>query len=268
MQKTTLLSLLLLSVWYISTSSRKNPDNPPVARTGAPGETTCGVSGCHTGGTFTGTVSISGIPDTIEANHSYTVVLTNASNAAKAGFQLTCLDSLNAKCGTLTTGTGTSVANQTSTGRQYIRQSSPKTLNSGSTSWTFTWKSPATSAGKIAKFYFVSLAANGNGAKTGDNILIHADTMVFAQPIISSVSDLDRQQIVNVYPNQVTDIIHIDLNGYDEGYVRIYSLGGSLVYNAPLQGSSNTIQVATLPKGAYVTQVEVGGKTIAKRFVK
>lgn len=267
MRKTTILSLLLLSFWYISTSSMKDPSNPPVARTGAPGETTCGVSGCHSGGTFTGTVTISGIPDTIAYNHSYTVTLTNTSNAVKAGFELTCLDSLNAKCGTLTTGTGTSVASQTSTARQYVRQSTPKTLSSGATSWTFTWKSPATAAGKVAKFYFVSLAANGNGNKTGDNILIHADTMVFAQPI-SGVSDLDRQQLVSVYPAQVNDILHIDLNGFDHGQVRIFSLSGALVYAAPLNSTANTIPVASFAKGVYVAQVEVNGKTIAKRFVR
>ena len=134
MRKSTFLSLLLLSVWYISTSSRKDPNNPPLARTGAPGETTCGASGCHSGGTFTGTVTISGIPDTISANTSYSVTLTNTSNAVRAGFQLTCLDSLNAKCGSLTNGTGTSTGSQSSTGRQYIRQSAPKALSNGAAS--------------------------------------------------------------------------------------------------------------------------------------
>ncbi len=267
MRKSTLLSLLLLCVWYVSTSSRKDPNNPPVARTGAPGETTCGASGCHSGGAYTGSVTISGIPDTVVANTSYTVTLTNASNAVRAGFQLTCLDSLNKKCGTLTTGTGTSVANQTSSGRQYIRQSTPKTLSNGSASWSFTWKAPATSPGNVAKFYFVSLAANGNGNDNGDNVLVHADTMVFAAPV-SAVSDLERQQTVRLYPNQVTDVVHIDLSGADKGNVRIYSMGGILVYSGALSGTNNTIPVGSFAKGTYVAQVEINGQTIAKRFVK
>lgn len=86
----------------------RDPNNPPTARTGAPGETTCGASGCHSGGTYTGSVTISGVPDTIVANQSYTVNLTNTSNAIRAGFELTCLDNSNAKCGTLSTGSGTS----------------------------------------------------------------------------------------------------------------------------------------------------------------
>ena len=129
MRLTTLhISTLLIGCWFLLTNHR-DPNNPPVARTGAPGETTCGASGCHTGGAFTGTVAITGIPDTVTANQSYTVTLTNTSNAVRAGFQLTCLDGANAYSGTLTNGTGTSIGTSNSTGRKYIRQSSPKTIS-------------------------------------------------------------------------------------------------------------------------------------------
>lgn len=267
MRKTTLLSLLLLCIWYTSTSSRKDPNNPPTARTGAPGETTCGASGCHNGGAFVGTVAISGIPDTVVANTTYTVTLKQTSNAVRGGFQMTCLDSLNKRCGTFTNGTGTSIGNVTSTGRQYIRQSTPKTLSGGSTSWTFTWKAPATSAGNDVKCYFVSLAANGNGEKTGDNVLIAADTMFFKEAT-SGVNNLKNDHLVNLYPSRVNDVVHIDIDGFDSGSVRIYSVGGTLVYSTALANSKNTIMVNQLPKGTYIAQVEIGGETIAKRFIK
>ena len=38
-------------------SAKNDPKNPPVARTGAPGETTCQASDCHRGGSFVGTVT-------------------------------------------------------------------------------------------------------------------------------------------------------------------------------------------------------------------
>lgn len=267
MRKTSLLSLLLLCIWYTSTSSRRDPNNPPTARTGAPGETTCGASGCHNGGAFVGSVEISGIPDTVVANTTYSVTLKQTSNAVRGGFQMTCLDSLNKRCGTFTTGSGTSIGNVNSTGRQYIRQSTPKTLSGGSTSWTFTWKAPATAAGNDLKCYFVSLAANGNGEKTGDNVLIAADTMVFVEAT-SGLKDLSQDHLINLYPSRVNDVLHIDLDGFDNANLRIYSVGGTLVYSTTLASAKNTIMVNQLPKGTYVAQVEIGDETIAKRFVK
>ncbi|HRI58665.1 MAG TPA: hypothetical protein PK228_03050, partial [Saprospiraceae bacterium] len=64
----------------------REPNNPPTGRTGAPGETTCAASGCHTGGSYTGTVSIN-IPDTVSTNTTYTITLTNTSNAVRAGYE-------------------------------------------------------------------------------------------------------------------------------------------------------------------------------------
>jgi hypothetical protein len=111
-------------------------------------------------------------------NQSYTITLSNTSNAVRAGFQLTCLDAANAYAGTLTNGTGTSIGTSNSTGRKYIRQSSPKTLSGGSTSWTFTWKAPASAAENKCTFYFVSLCANGNGNNSGDKVLVANESVV------------------------------------------------------------------------------------------
>ena len=159
-----------IALWGLLTSTLRNPNNPPLGNTGAPNETTCAKSSCHLNpGSITGTVSISGIPDTVTPNQTYQITLTNTSTAVKAGFQLTCLDAANMKCGNLIATPGNNVGNFSN--RQYVRQSTPKFLSGGSASWTFSWKAPATLPEDSIKFYFVSLAANNNGNNGGDNVL-------------------------------------------------------------------------------------------------
>ena len=256
------ISLLLLASWQLLTASLRDPNNPPAARTGAPGETTCAASGCHSGGSYTGTVSISGIPDTIKPNTTYTITLTNASNATRAGFELTCLDnSGNAKCGILTNGTGTSIGN--SGGRQYIRQSTPKNLSSGTTSWTFTWTSPATIPGNAATFYFVSLAANGNGKESGDNVL--KASKVVALPPLVATHESPYASWVKLYPSITTDEVHIDLLRAASGHLALFNMQGQIVLQQAIN-ATNTLEVGALSKGAYVAYIQFDGKTVVKKF--
>ena len=256
------ISTLLLGCWFLLTNHR-DPNNPPVARTGAPGETTCGASGCHSGGTFTGTVDITGVPDTITANQSYTITLSNTSNAVRAGFQLTCLDAANAYSGTLTNGTGTSIGTSNSTGRKYIRQSSPKTLSGGSTSWTFTWKAPASAAENKCTFYFVSLCANGNGNNSGDKVLVANKSVVLKavsaanEPAGDTASWIDFRALP----------VRLDINLYEssEGYMDIYDLQGRIVQRSQL-GAENQISTEWLTPGIYIARIQAGGKVFAGRF--
>ena len=256
------ISTLLLGCWFLLTNHR-DPNNPPVARTGAPGETTCGASGCHAGGAFTGTVAITGIPDTVTANQSYTVTLTNTSNAVRAGFQLTCLDGANAYSGTLTNGTGTSIGTSNSTGRKYIRQSSAKTLSGGSTGWTFTWKAPATAAEDKCTFYFVSLCANGNGNNSGDNVLVSNKSVVMkAVSSASEPGDHASNWIeFRPYPERLT----ISLLKQTEGYLDIYDMQGRVVRTDRL-GPESQISTEQLEPGVYIARIRAGGKVFAARF--
>ncbi len=160
-----------------------DPNNPPTGRTGAPGETTCQNTDCHGTGSYTGTVEIAGIPDTVLPNATYALTLTNTSNAVKAGFELTSLNAgTNTMAGTLTAGTGVNIGTAAN-GRKYARQASPHTLSGGSTSWNFTWKAPAT--GDSITFYYVSLCANNNGHEDGDNVLVANKGVVVYNPVVS-----------------------------------------------------------------------------------
>ncbi|MBK8315998.1 MAG: hypothetical protein IPL01_19125 [Acidobacteria bacterium] len=79
-------------------------DVAPSARTGAPGESTC--TSCH--GSFTlnsgpGVLSVTGVPASYTLNQGITVtVKIQQANRARYGFEVTVLDELNNRAGTLT----------------------------------------------------------------------------------------------------------------------------------------------------------------------
>lgn len=261
--KLTLLSFSVIFCLSLN-SFRLDPNNPPIARTGAPGETTCGASGCHSGGNYTGSVSVSGVPDTVVAGQSYSVTLTHASNAVRAGFQMTVLDGNNAMCGTFTTGSGCSIGTNNNNGRKYIRQSSPRNLSGGSTSWTFSWKAPAAVNNELIHFYFTSLAANGDGEKTGDKVLINTKE-VRLPAVVSAVQNPNAANSIKMYPVPAHDYFKIDMQG-QQGHLSLYDAQGKLALEMPISNSAQ-VDVSQLQRGVYIAKIKIGNQFATKKLV-
>jgi hypothetical protein len=259
---TLLASGLLFVAWQMLTGAKIDPNNPPTGKTGAPGETTCQQSGCHGGGSFAGTVTITGVPDTVLPNTTYPITLKNTSNATRAGFELTCLDNANAKCGTLTSAAGVSIGTGAAS-KQYARQSAPKTLSGGAASWTFNWKSPAAASGNVAKFYFVSLCANGNGGTSGDNVLTGTKQVVLATP--SGTEETKLAESIKVFPVPAKDVMNIQLPDQKIGALSLFDMAGHQVLSAQLE-TANTLNISQLPAGRYLARIQVG-KTFATKAI-
>lgn len=263
MKNKTLLFSCLIAVMSLG-SMALNPSSPPTGMTGAPSEKTCSTeAGCHSGGAFSGTVILSGVPDTVLPNTTYTLTLTASVDGASAGgFQLTCLDGSNSACGTLTAGAGTNLANANS--RQYIRQSSAKTYSGGSVSWTFTWKSPATLVGSSIRFYFASLAANGNGDTSGDNAISSSKGVVFKST--TSINDAVLSKKVNISPNPVGNVLNISIddNTALTAQISLVDVAGRIVLKREIS-MSQSIDVSHLAKGMYVAQIKMDNKTTFKK---
>lgn len=262
--KLKFVTFLLLTLPFVVLFSfhKIDPNNPPAGRTGAPGETTCQASGCHSGGNYTGVVEIVGVPDTVLADSSYSITLTNTSNAVRAGFQLTVLDTLNKKLGTLIAGSGCSIAN--AGGRQYVRQSSPHTLANGSTSWTFTWKAPATVTGDSVHFYFTSLCANANGNDNGDNVLKNKKSVVLQQ-FVSDVNDKNGDFQLVFSPNPAKEFLNIEIEG--KGFLKIFDLNGQAIKSMVVDHAAN-VNISNLLSGLYFSTIEMNGQAVTKTFVK
>lgn len=248
----------------LSMSFKRDPKNPPVANTGAPGEQTCQNSNCHSGGTYTGEVAITGIPDSIVANETYTVVLTSTSTGpTRGGFQMTALDAkANAGIGTFSVGTGSSIG--TSGTKQYIRQSTAATYSGGKVSWTFKWKAPAAKVDSI-RFYYVTLCGNGNGKESGDNVLKGNKKVVFKKT--TAIQELQSDNnLVKMPSAAVQGVLSIQL-AENEGQLWIYDTEGRMMQNQALT-TDNQVDVNGLLRGMYIAVIKIGNQTVSKRFLK
>ena len=259
------VAALLFGLWLSLSSNRLNPTNPPTNKTGAPGETTCADSGCHSpAGTLTGSVSIGGVPDTVIANQTYLVTIKNESTAVRAGFEMTCWDDANAMCGTFTVVANSGVNIGSSGTKRYPRQSAPKNLVGGSTSWTVNWKAPATASGNKATFYFASLCANGNGQRTGDNVVTGKKTVVLAAT--TPAFEVASEAAVRLYPTLAKDFVQVDLHETAKGQLSIATLQGGVVLQSALL-ASNRIDIIHLAPGIYLAREETGGKMAVRKIV-
>lgn len=256
--KTLLLYSFAFLLITVLTSSKFNPSNPPLAKTGAPGESTCQESGCHGGGSFTGMVALSGIPDTIVPGTVYNITLTHTSNAARAGFELTVLDSLNVKAGALTASSGSNIAN--SGGRSYLRHSTFKTLSAGMAAWTFKWTAPATAAGDEVTFWFTSLAANGNGNTAGDNVIKSSKKVIFDKTTATSEPDLSSQ--FKIYPNPAKSSINISMP-VENAELELWTLDGKLAQSKSISNNSS-IDISSLISGSYIAKISYGNRLVTK----
>lgn len=265
MKLQTIGSLLaVVGIAIASSNFKLNPSNPPLQRTGAPGETTCQASGCHSGGTYKGTVTLSGLPDTVETGATYNLKLyTKSTGAVRNGFQMTCLTSTKVACGTFINGSGTNIA--TASLKQYIRQANYKKFAGDTSVWTMKWTAPAVK-NDSSFFYFSSLLANGNGGDSGDNCLAGKKKIYFKKTSTSAVETIENTQLVSIRNTVVRESLQIQLTE-NAGEVNIFDLQGQLLLNQQLS-TDNQVDVSNLPQGALLVVVKVGNKSFSKRIIK
>lgn len=259
-QRHIALLFAMAALWAVNAAYSSS--NPPTGASGAPGEVSCQTSGCHSGGSFTGTATLSGLPDTVVAGQTYSITLTHASNANRAGFQLTALDGSNSRAGDLMAGAGSGLAN--ASGRQYVRHTSARVLSGGSTNWLFSWTAPSSASGNDVTFYFTSLAANGNGSTSGDNVLIGNKKVVW-RPTVSN-AEPEMTNWVRCYPTLVSDMLHIQLEEGRSATLRLFDFRGTLVQEHLIPGSAS-LSLGALPKGQYLARIESEGAQTTRRII-
>ena len=265
MKTTTKAALILTFLGFTLTNGVLYSSDPPVGNTGGPGETTCQQAGCHNGGSYAGSVTISGVPDEVVANTTYTITLTNTSNAVRAGFQLVCLNAANAQCGDLIAGTGTSI--ELSGTKQYIRHSPGKSLSGGKVSWTFSWKAPATltNSNKTITFYFASLAANGNASESGDNVLKDNKAVLFKTGVGNK--EVADAIAVKFFPNPTKDFLTVELADYSNASLSLTNITGQVLLQKNLTEKVSKIDISYLTAGLYNAQIQAGNKSVSKKIV-
>lgn len=148
-------------------------DTGIAGRTGSPGETNCRA--CHTGNVLNasgGSISItSNIP-----SWEYTpgAVYTINVTVARTGFTLwglgvEALNSSNTNAGTfIITNTTTTRLLNAANGRSNVTHRL-NVIATGTYTFSFNWRAPATNVGNVT-FYVAGMAANKNGANSGDYV--------------------------------------------------------------------------------------------------
>ena len=85
---------------------------------------------------------------------------------------------------------------------------------------------------------------------------------IFSENCSLSTQEFDQISFT-LYPNPTQDILNID-SQVPVDSVRIYSINGNLVKEA----SNSFISVSELPAGLYFAQINIGGNSLTKKFIK
>lgn len=192
--------------------------NHPAGNTGAPGDGVC--TSCHGGGGggFDGTITLSGVPSTAQADVTYTLDITvdvTQGSPIRGGFQIVALQDANdANAGDWSNNSsGSSLI--FSGGREYFGHSPAQPFGGGgSLSWDADWTAP--DINDDVTFYAVACLGNGSGSG-GDKIIFATETIT-----IDGGIDLD---IV------ITDQSDVSCFDGDDGSATAEASGGMMPYD-------------------------------------
>jgi hypothetical protein len=229
--------ILVILVWLANSS------NPPTGRTGAPFDGSC--NNCHSGGSFTGSVVLDGLPSTIEPNTTYPLTITltaTGGTPSRGGYQLVMVDGNNLNAGDLSTISGnTQSGTEFFSGREYMEQRGGKVFTGGTVSWAFNWKSPLTANGNTIKAYFIGNFCNGNNNDNGDIAYSFSETYSFAGlPPVSAV---------------MSDVNPASCNGGNNGSATVEASGGATPYTYLWSNGQNGQTAVNLTAGTYTVTV-------------
>lgn len=275
--KKTLLSALAIAVGTIcisdlTSTAHSNAGGAPIAKTGSPGDGS-NCTGCHTGtaastgGTITSNVPVTGyIPGT-----TYTITATiTVAGINKFGFEVSPQAvSTGTQKGSLVV-TNTVETKLLGTTGKYITHKSTGTAGTGTKTWTFDWVAPIAGSGN-AKLYGAFVAANGNGANSGDQVFL--TNLLIPENLSAGVADYtSNANSWSLFPNPATErltIESLDLNNAIEA-IEIFDITGKLINTIHYDDFSQiqSIDIAGLQSGLYVLTITSDNKKITKKFMK
>ncbi len=231
---------LIFLAWIIFGS---NASNPPDGKTNAPFNGFC--TECHSGGSFNGTVGISGIPSTVMAGETYPVTLTvtvTQGSPVRAGFQMVSVFTPgNTNAGDFMTNSadeGTSSAG----GREYIDHRGAKNFSGGEASWTFNWKAPDGPHGATITMYYAGNITNGNISSSGDRPVSGNTSFTLdagSTPVVATISSHTN----------------VSCNGGNDGSATASGSGGTPPYTYAWSNGANTATASNLTAGNYTVTI-------------
>lgn len=278
LKKTLVATIIVFATIFCNYSNVYTySSQPPTASTGAPGETTCARSSCHSGTPNSGSgeliLTYSETALTYEPNTVYDFTVTVADDSkSRFGFQLVALNEDGSSAGNFIEA-APNMSISSNNGKEYI--SHQNVPNNATNAFSFQWQAPATTVGPIT-FYGVGNAADGNGSRSGDNIYTTSLTITPAETT-TGIPNKPSTTITNIstYPNPVVDICNIDYTLLTRANVTIslQDMSGKIVEQKAL-GQQNagtyqhTIDIAnTLAKGIYLVTLQHNQEMVTKKII-
>ncbi len=110
------------------------------------------------------------------------------------------------------------------------------------------------------------------GHKDLVGVIDNGDTLGYIYPIDMFVGqeEIDLASKVFVYPSPAKELLHIKTTEIEQINWSIFDISGKMVQKSAKVVASEkiTIQVAHLPKGVYILQMELDGEIIREKFLK
>lgn len=268
--KKTIIILTTATAMILTMSFGVLDPNGKAGYTASPNETAC--NSCHTGNTLNAsggslTIDVPGMTNwQYQLGKTYTVNVTVARTSATLfGLGFEALNSSNANAGTLTAGTGTKTA-QASNSRTNITHTGSGNAVSGTHTFSFTWKAPATNIGNVT-FYCAGNAANKNGTQSGDFIYTKSQVLTPAPP--DGITNEVFAKHISIYPNPAAEYLQIaNVEAGAEMTVSIMDLKGSVISKKQNVTVNDRIELNDLNTGSYLLKIEADGKIAVKQFIK
>lgn len=288
MKKKVIAGFLGLLAVIVFTSGTKDiaSSGAPIGSTGAPGELTCGKSGCHTGNdkanninTGTGLLSITSEQDITKytPGEIYTLTLTlQQAEVNRFGFSLSVLDANNNKAGTLlvTDSARTQIfeGGLQFTGREYMtyRKVGTNPYEAGKGLWTFKWKAPDHDVGNIT-FYTAGISANNDGTDKGD--LVYTHSLVSTYETVGIHSNEKNNFNFAVFPNPASEILNVKINHADHEHLsyKLYDVQGKFISDLKSSQTSKSGQIITFStsgfeRGIYFLKIQSSTHSETKKI--
>ena len=185
---------VVLAILFASIVAYASVQGPEPGYTNAPNDlgncTSCHDK--HLVDTGTGSVRINGLPAVYQPGQTYNFTVTTAqSGRIRFGFQLTALDQLGKRAGTLASvDSNTKLLFEIGVGgRQYIEHTEAGTMAAvvGSRTWQLKWTAPATDIG-IVRFHVAGNATNNSGVQDDDDWIYTNSTLVDSPTTLVTLS--------------------------------------------------------------------------------
>ncbi len=265
-----------------SSSDFVSPCDAPLIQGGltdAPGEGSCGQTGCHTGNINTGdgiiTLNINDDLNEYVPGQTYPVTIKiSQENINKFGFQVTILkDNDNSFTGTfsLTDPVNTRLIN--ALGRKYVGTTAcgSDANPQDSLQWDFEWTAPAVDEGSLS-IYLITIATDHNHSGSGD--FVYTQTLQL-NPLIDAVNEISVfEKSLRVFPNPANEMVLLEYELKNKGEVGIslFSLDGKLIFQTEPTFQMPGIHQQTfernqlgLPPGVYIVKIKTDeGQAVRK----